>query len=496
MPTVPLLTNNRIWLTYKHFPYKPWNAVAELVDNSSQSYFENRKALDQIMLERGEQFTVRIHFVRDSLLSVADNAMGMDLEDLARAVQLATPPPITSGRSEFGMGMKTSGCWMGDRWKIVTKKLGHDKEYTVHIDVQEIAESTSHDLPVTEKKVSDLDQHYTRIEITDLHRRLHGRTLGRTRSLLVEMFQNDVLNGDMVLEWDGQRLEPAPVEPLVTGQDDERRVWKKNVAFEVEDKLVAGWICILKKGARAQAGFDLFRRGRVIIGRPMGYRPHTIFGEMRNDLINQRLYGQLALDDFPVNHLKDDFLWDGLEDEFQEKLREVAEDYVDFARSYRTRASGQHVSPTTVLAANDELAQELTEQQMLERLTIAEVGTVADDLDDAVRDAKAESLRAQKIEPRIVEVGAYKFRIFHPENMAQSELYYFRQSADSGEIDIFLNDNHPYVLEVTDESDYLMFARMCVVDAIVEHFLVHHKGEITPSFPAKLKDNLLRGFNL
>ena len=50
--------------------------------------------------------------------------MGMDLEDLQRAVQLAAPPPDTSGRGEFGMGMKTSCCWLGDHWKIITKKLG------------------------------------------------------------------------------------------------------------------------------------------------------------------------------------------------------------------------------------------------------------------------------------------------------------------------------------------------------------------------------------
>ena len=33
-----------------------------------------------------------------------------------------------------------------------------------------------------------------------------------------------------------------------------------------------------------------------------------------------------------------------------------------------------------------------------------------------------------------------------------------------------------------------------LVDGIVEHFLLHHPGEVTPSFPARLKDNLLRGF--
>jgi hypothetical protein len=300
----------------------------------------------------------------------------------------------------------------------------------------------------------------------------------------------------MELRWDGEKLEPPEVEPLVTEEEGEaRRVWKQDIAFDVEGKAVEGWVCILSKGSRGRAGFDLLRRGRVIIGRPGGYRPQTIFGEARNDLINQRLYGQFRLDDFPVNHLKDDFLWDGLEDEFQAKLKIECENYIEFARSYRSRQAGQHVSPAVVHATNDELAQELTEKQMLERLTIAEVEPVQPEPDPAVQEARAEQLRAQKIEPRIIEVGGYTFRIYHPENMPPSDAYYFRQSAKAGHIDIFLNDNHPYVLEVTDDSDYLMFARMCVVDAIVEHLMVHHHGELTPTFPGRLKDTILRGFN-
>ena len=92
------------------------------------------------------------------------------------------------------------------------------------------------------------------------------------------------------------------------------------------------------------------------------------------------------MDDFPVNHLKDDFLWDGLEDEFQEKLKSAAQDYVDFAQTYRHK--DQKSRSAVVLATNDELAQELTEEQMLERLTIAEVGAVADEADYAVRDGE------------------------------------------------------------------------------------------------------------
>lgn len=494
MTSVMLQTSNRIWLTYRHFPYKAWYAVGELVDNSTQSYFSNEEVLNAAYASSGEQLEVRVDFDRDRMLSIVDNAMGMDLADLSRAIQLGTPPEDTSGRSEFGMGMKTACCWLGDEWKIITKKLGHDVEYTLTINVPEIADSTNNDLPVEERRVDARDLHYTRIEITDLHRQFQTKTMGRTKTHLVEMYRPDIESGILRILWDGTELAPQPVDVLETDDDGVVRVWKKSIDFVVAERHhVTGWICVLARGARARAGFDLFRRGRVILGRPGGYRPGLIFGDSRNDLINQRLYGQLNLDDFPVNHLKDDFLWEGLEDEFQDKLVDACRDYINFARSYRSRGATQQVSPAVVQATNDELADELADDQMAERLTIAEVGAVTDETDPAVRDAKAEMLREQKIEPRIVEVNGTTFRIFHPQDMPGSDPYYFRQSSEDREVDIFLNDNHPHARKITDESDYLMFARMCVIDAITEHFLVHRHGEITPGFPGLLKDNLLRG---
>ena len=38
-----------------------------------------------------------------------------------------------------------------------------------------------------------------------------------------------------------------------------------------------------------------------------------------------------------------------------------------------------------------------------------------------------------------------------------------------------------------------MFVRMCVFDAIVEHQLTHREDGFDPTFPARLKDALLRG---
>jgi len=369
----------------------------------------------------------------------------------------------------------------------------------VTIDVEAIAASDSHELPVQEKKAGK-EEHYTRIEIEKMYPRLRTRAQGKTKSNLMELFRTDIEKGVIKLYWNGEELRPAPIVPLVTEEDGKKTTWKKNISFEVDGLPVTGWICILGEGQRGRerAGFDLYRRGRVIMGRPLGYRPQTIFGEARNDLLNQRLYGQLNLDDFPVNHLKDDFLWDGREDDFQQKLKDKAVDYIDYARRYRpTKDKKGKPSSAVVASANEEMADELSDEEMAEQIEVVEIMEVPDEPDPAIVEAKATRLRAQKIEPRIVEVGPRTFGIYHPENMPDGDPYYFRQSAEDDVIDIFINDNHPFVAaKASDESSYLMFVRMCIMDAIVEHSLLHKGSAFTATFPARLKDQLLRGITI
>ena len=45
--------------SYKRLAYTPWHALAEFVDNSTQSYFNNRKELDKEFGEK-EELTVSI----------------------------------------------------------------------------------------------------------------------------------------------------------------------------------------------------------------------------------------------------------------------------------------------------------------------------------------------------------------------------------------------------------------------------------------------------
>ena len=80
---------------YKRLAYKWWYAIAEFVDNSTQSYSESAEVLDEAYLLEAERFSVTISTDRD-FIRVSDNAMGMDLKDLGTAMVVGVPPENTS----------------------------------------------------------------------------------------------------------------------------------------------------------------------------------------------------------------------------------------------------------------------------------------------------------------------------------------------------------------------------------------------------------------
>lgn len=83
--------------SYKRLAYTPWHAIAEFVDNSTQSYFDNRQALDAAYKAEGESgLVVSIAYDRNQdngFLQIADNAMGMSAAELQRAMTVAMRPP-------------------------------------------------------------------------------------------------------------------------------------------------------------------------------------------------------------------------------------------------------------------------------------------------------------------------------------------------------------------------------------------------------------------
>ena len=103
---IPLVVGPAVYATYRRITYRIDSALCEFVDNSTQSYFANKRRLQDL---DGSNFQLKINIVHDrdtGTLTIQDNANGMSESELLRAIKLNEPPPDTTGRSEFGMGLK------------------------------------------------------------------------------------------------------------------------------------------------------------------------------------------------------------------------------------------------------------------------------------------------------------------------------------------------------------------------------------------------------
>lgn len=479
---------------YRRLSYKPWYALAEFVDNSTQSLANNQEALAKAFKEEGEKLAVRIVYDRNAgFIRISDNAMGMSYEELEHALTIGKPPTNITGRCEFGMGLKTAATWFGNEWKIVTKKLGDETEYEAVVNVERIADGDA-DLPFKEtKKPAHL--HYTVIEIRELNVRLHGRTLGKIKDYLKSMYRVDLRIGSMELFWEGVPL--TWDDDSVFMRTKEGVPYKRDFQFEVDGKDVHGWIGVLGAGSsgRPNAGFTIIRRARVIRGWPEAWRPESIFGQIQgsNDLINQRVTGEIYLDEFAVSQQKDDILWIGSqEDEVQDKLAEVAADFSAVAKQPRKSADDAR-GPTEaeVQTAVDELKSEMESQEFID---LIEIDTVPPP--EILEESTKPMLEAaEHEEPSFVVTVGDRFvcKTYLSMDTSPHDPYYASDAlGESNTIVVVVNRRHPQWSQLGDSESVLTYLRHCVYDAIAEWQCRRMKAAVQPNTIKALKDNLLR----
>ena len=331
-----------VYGTYKRISYQPWTALAEFVDNSTQSFYDHKEELFNTKYFKGLE--VEIVYREDPScgdeIKIIDNAFGMDYSDFQRAIILDRPPKNTNGRNEFGMGLKAAACWFGNLWSVETTSYGSCFKYKAEIDIDNLVKYKAETIDVEEEQVSPKD-HYTVITIQKLNKKIKGKRIEKKiHELLSSIYRADLRTGDVKIFYNGEQLEFEEVEPYT---DESGKTWKKDVEFTIphrdEELHVKGFIAIRIPGSTRNAGFTLLRRGRVIVGGPeKNYRPYEVFGPS-NLYTYQRLYGELEMDDWPVTQAKDAFDWsnEDLEAKFIDKLVELSKDYHEFAENLRTR---------------------------------------------------------------------------------------------------------------------------------------------------------------
>lgn len=388
------------------------------------------------------------------------------------------------------MGLKTSACWIGNKWTIVTKKLGETVEHTVVVDVADIA-SGNGALPYTTRDNQPPEKHYTLVRIAEHNRQFRGRTLGKIRDFLRSMYRVDFQNSDLKLLWQGEKLEWQY--PQMRSAAD-GSVYRKNFDFYVGGKKVWGWVGILRPGSRADAGFSIIHTGRVVKGWPDAWRPTSLFGQLQgsNDLVNQRLVGEIHLDQFEISHTKDDILWLGNEEEGVEQgLAEHCGDYREEAKkTHKEVDEPRGPGDIEVDVAVDELVKELQSPEMVDKIeieTIPDVEIVAQATQKIVADVTSQSQETFR-----ASVGKLTIKVFLATELSFNDPYVVPESTKDDEVIVIVNRTHPHWGQLKASEGVANYLRHCIYDAIAEWQAYKKAARLDPNTIKLLKDGLLR----
>lgn len=317
---------------FSRLSYKSWYAIAEFVDNSTQSYLSHVKELTENM--QFDKLIVKVRYdTENNILTITDNAYGMEIDKFKDAILLDSKNSDQVGRHEFGMGLKTAASWFGNIWSVTSTQYGSCNRFSTTVNIPQLKVEGLNSIRIHRNTV-DICTHGTTIVISDITKKITGsRTVGKIKDLLSSMYRRDINNKNIEIWFNDEPIAFNDY-PILT--NFRNKSWKKTldftVAFDAKNYHITGFVAIMNPGSFPKAGFALFRQDRVVIGgTDSNYKPSQIFGQSQSQR-SLKLFGELNMDDFPVNQAKDGFIWDdGLEDAFIDVLKANIQDYIEIA---------------------------------------------------------------------------------------------------------------------------------------------------------------------
>jgi hypothetical protein len=317
-----LTISNHALKRYADLDYDEWYAIAEFVDNSLHSYLEKKLTLKKIGVNHCE---VKIAINKEEgkeFIEIFDNAGGIHENEFDRLLTFGIKKEKAEYQlSEFGMGMKTAGIWLGNVIEIETKNYLDEKCYKITIDLNKLDEGK--EVQIKEVTPSSNLKCYTKVRISDLNRSL-SRKKKKIQESMASIYRKFIEDGSLKITFEDIELDPFSFEFL---KDAENEDVVKLIEISLSNgKKCTGWIGILLEGYTKIGGFSVYKHNRLIQGYPeSSWRPAEVFGGEggSNTLKNQRLIGELDMSQFKVAHTKNKFNFQGDEEyEFRSQLGE------------------------------------------------------------------------------------------------------------------------------------------------------------------------------
>lgn len=303
--------------------------LSEYVDNSVQSYLDNKERILEI--NPAYVFCISIEVdQKANMIIIKDNAAGIDFQNYLRAFEPANIPLDNTKLNEFGMGMKTASVWLANKWAVRTKALGESVERFTEFDLNKVIADNKEELIVKETPKKETT-HYTEIILSELsHNAPSAYQMDKVRRHLASIYRFFLRNEEIKIIVNGEYLKApkydvlnAPFFKEINGNDV---LWKKEIDFQLGKYKAKGFIAILKAIQNNANGLVLLRRGRVIVGGDDDrFFPSSIFGSAGN-FRYKRLFGELQLEGFDVTFNKNGFTDEENLNAFIEALRDELKD--------------------------------------------------------------------------------------------------------------------------------------------------------------------------
>ena len=381
------------------------SALAEFVDNAIQSFLDKRDALRARAKSAPRLVIVITVDSAAKSITIEDNAAGINRENFQRAIKMGADHGVhpKDSLSVYGIGMKSASVWFSNTWSIETSALGSNEKLVADFDLDYLLREGK-DTILVGTADEPHDSHYTIIKITNSLRNEDATYYeDKVLPFLKETFLKfeDV---DITVRYDGLALQagkvflanPDPLRyPVVdkngTKVDDDDVTWDRKVDVVYDGKKVKGRIMIMETGGYRQPGIRLLRNRRVILGTTNYPNVPTSIHGTSNRYARQRFYGELHLNDFPVNFTKTgfDFNLDGLyraiENVLQGDKAAGQPNFIDQAANYRARKSkapGKDASarPRKKLKKPDKIEYSGEIADRLERLKYSKLRRLYDSL--------------------------------------------------------------------------------------------------------------------
>lgn len=347
-----------IYNLLESYPYNLGSALSEYVDNSIQSFLDNKEKLNKEKIN----VTITVDFSDKSnkKIVIEDDGIGITENDLKRAMKPAFKPN-EQNLNEFGIGMKAASIWIGRKWTLVNSQLNRENTnecQKIVFDLNKLIIENKGSIPILTQN-EDCCKSGVKIIIENLVKDFDENQIEDAFLTLEENYQyfinvDKILNLHLIFS-ENKNLPTLPEESTLIPkvlvspkmiikknkpywENKVDKAWKKDVNFEFNGKIVKGFVMCRETSSYKNPGVKIFRQKRLILGTTRNPNYPLDLLDTANKRISIRFFAELHLDGQKISNNKTELNIN--EKLFYSKLQEQegVQEILDQAKNYQAEA--------------------------------------------------------------------------------------------------------------------------------------------------------------